>query len=247
MSYVKHWLALATRIRSLQEAGELYARFQGLQREDNYGAGIYLGEQCGAAVLALREFRNHFGDTLPGEAITSVERFLTSRLAEAATIPGGAQREARGVLVALGAFEAEITFILSGRQEQIRARSERAFLLLNRMLAVDVEVRAKWHRAMSEGEVACERLGSVHLLSQGIYAFKVNAEGARTDLVFPEPPPAEPIERDDRRDAHDGAEHARHQRDGQRLRHGRRRRLATERRNRSRRVAGVPDGYGPPP
>ena len=31
-------------------------------------------------------------------------------------------------------------------------------------------------------------MGSVHLLSQGIYAFKVNAEGARTDLVFAEPP-----------------------------------------------------------
>jgi hypothetical protein len=28
----------------------------------------------------------------------------------------------------------------------------------------------------------------VHLLSQGIFAFKVDASGARTDLVFREPP-----------------------------------------------------------
>ena len=31
-------------------------------------------------------------------------------------------------------------------------------------------------------------LGSIHLLSHGIFAFKVDALGARTDLVFNEPP-----------------------------------------------------------
>jgi hypothetical protein len=36
--------------------------------------------------------------------------------------------------------------------------------------------------------MACERLGSVHLLSHGIYAFKVDAARGRTDLVFNEPP-----------------------------------------------------------
>jgi hypothetical protein len=43
-------------------------------------------------------------------------------------------------------------------------------------------------KAFEKNEVACERLGSVHLLSHGIYAFKVDAVGARTDLVFNEPP-----------------------------------------------------------
>src|SRR5262249_48601291 len=61
--------------------------------------------------------------------------------------------------------------------------------LLKRTLAVDEDVRTKWQRAFdSGGETACERLGSIHLLSQGIFAFKVNSEGARTDLVFPELP-----------------------------------------------------------
>ena len=95
---------------------------------------------------------------------------------------------ARGALVALAAFEAEITFLLAGRQEQIRARSERALLHLQRILAVDPDVSAKWKKAFEKNEVACERLGSVHLLSHGIYAFKVDALGARTDLVFNEPP-----------------------------------------------------------
>jgi hypothetical protein len=87
-------------------------------------------------------------------------------------------------LVTLAALEAEVTFILTGRQVQLRTRSERSFLLLQRMLAVDDAVAAKWKDALDKGELACERLGSLHLLSQGIYAFKINAEGARTDLVF---------------------------------------------------------------
>lgn len=33
----------------------------------------------------------------------------------------------------------------------------------------------------------CEKLGAVHLLLHGIWAFKVDAAGGRTDLVFQEP------------------------------------------------------------
>jgi hypothetical protein len=47
---------------------------------------------------------------------------------------------------------------------------------------------AKWKKALDKNEIACERLGSIHLLSHGIFAFKVDALGARTDLVFNEPP-----------------------------------------------------------
>ncbi len=188
MSYAEHWLALATRIKSLQSAGDLYARFQGYHNEDSFGAGRYLREQCGFAVQSLEEFRRDFASSLPPEAKKRLDQFLGTNAARAAKDPSEDQRAARGALVALAALEAEITFILSGRQEQIRARSERAFLLLQRNLAVDDEVRVKWKKAFHRGEVACERLGSVHLLSQGIFAFKVDAVGARTDLVFPEPP-----------------------------------------------------------
>ena len=38
--------------------------------------------------------------------------------------------------------------------------------------------------AFKKGEVHCEKLGAIHLLWHGIWAFKVNAEGARTDLVM---------------------------------------------------------------
>jgi len=64
----------------------------------------------------------------------------------------------------------------------------RAFILLQRMIVVDAGVQANWEAAFRNGETACEKLGSVHLLSQGIFAFKVNSVGAITDLVFAEPP-----------------------------------------------------------
>jgi hypothetical protein len=188
MAYTEHWQALATRIRGLRSAGELYALFQSYHQEDSYGVGKELAEQCRSTVAALQQFGQNFIHSLPPQAKTTLDSFVRSRAAQAIQFDPD-QRAARAALVALTALEAEITFILSGRQEQIRARSERAFILLQRTLAVDEDVRTKWQRALgSGGETACERLGSIHLLSQGIYAFKVNSEGARTDLVFQEPP-----------------------------------------------------------
>ena len=188
MSVADSWFALSGFIKGLQEAGELYSRFMGYHQEDSYGAGRYLREQCAIAVGALETFRNDFAKSLPKEATERINSFLKSKLADAAKDPSTDHRGARGALVGLAAIEAEVTFILYGRQEHIRARSERALLLLQRTLAVDEGVRDKWKTAYGNGEVACERLGSLVLLSQGIYAFKVDAIGARTDLVFSEPP-----------------------------------------------------------
>jgi hypothetical protein len=188
MSQSDSWFALSGFIKGLQRAGELYARFMGYHNEDSYGAGKYLREQCAIAVGGLEQFRRDFAESLPKDATDRIDRFLRSALAGAAKDPSTDHRGARGALVGLAAIEAEVTFVLYGRQEQIRARSERAFLLLQRTLAVDDDVRSKWKAAFHKGEVGCERLGSLVLLSQGIYGFKVDAAGARTDLVFSEPP-----------------------------------------------------------
>lgn len=57
MSYAEAWAALAARIHGLQSAGNLYAIFQSYHREDSYGGGEFLREQCEAVVQALRLFR----------------------------------------------------------------------------------------------------------------------------------------------------------------------------------------------
>ena len=44
-----------------------------------------------------------------------------------------------------------------------------------------------WTSAFESRETRCEQLGAVHLLSHGIWGFKVSSAGAATDLVFSEP------------------------------------------------------------
>lgn len=61
---------------------------------------------------------------------------------------------------------------------------ERAFHHLRRSIAADPMTGERWAQAYSEGETACERLGAVHLLQHGIWAFKTGGPGARTDLVL---------------------------------------------------------------
>jgi hypothetical protein len=65
MSYAEQWAALVARIKGLQRAGELYARFQEIQKEDSYGTGPLLREQCGAVIEALQRFRTEFARSLP--------------------------------------------------------------------------------------------------------------------------------------------------------------------------------------
>lgn len=65
-------------------------------------------------------------------------------------------------------------------------KSERAFIHLQRTLAVNLSERKIWKDAFLHRETAVEALGAVHLLLHGIWAFKIDSGGQRTDLVFKE-------------------------------------------------------------
>jgi len=187
VSYLEHWRALSARIRGLANAGQLYAQLQASNPTDSYGAGKFLGDQCRSILEVIIEFARAHETTLPPDARVALDKFLSGHQGKVLKDLEAA-REVRAALVFLSGLETEISFLLAGRQELVRARSELAFLHLQRLLVVDEDVRAKWRRAYEHGgETACEGLGAVHLLWHGIYAFKVNAKGARTDLVLNEP------------------------------------------------------------
>jgi hypothetical protein len=59
----------------------------------------------------------------------------------------------------LGAFETEMSFILSDMQEVLRSRADRAFEHLQCMIVADSDYKAKWQAAFDRGEEACEQLG----------------------------------------------------------------------------------------
>lgn len=190
MTYSDQWKALSSRMLGLMQAGHLHAQYLKVGSSDAYGRGKYLLEQIESVLVALRSFREQFQHLLPPAALASIDRFVQKTgdlIGNTTGTPNSREESLWASLVMLAGFETEMSFILSDVQESIRARSERAFSHLQRLIVVDEVFRHKWQQAFEKGEVECEKLGAVHLLLHGIWAFKVDAAGARTDLVFQEP------------------------------------------------------------
>jgi len=169
------------------QAGELHARFLGIRSSDSYARARRLREQCERILSSLETYRDTHKASLPPAVLAAIKAFVDTHGGLIRDTTGTADLQDERVwaaLVLLGGFETEISFLLSDRQEVLRARSERAFAHLQRSIVADPAFREKWQSAFKDGEVACERLGGAHLLLHGIYAFKINAEGERTDLVF---------------------------------------------------------------
>jgi hypothetical protein len=190
MSYIEQWKALSSRIRGLMQVGELHAHYLTVRSSDTYGRAKRLRDHSASILTALTTFRDRFQHVLPSEASDVIIRFLGEvtpfiRGDDNGT-PDTRQEQVWAALVMLAGFETEMSFVLSDTQQHIRARSERAFAHLQRLIVVDQTTRAQWQAAFKEGEVACEKLGAVHLLLHGIWAFKISATGERTDLVFQE-------------------------------------------------------------
>jgi hypothetical protein len=189
MNFVEEWKAIASRIHGLLRAGELHARFLTVRRSDSYGRSKRLRDHSAEVLSSIETFRARFDKILPTGVASAVDTFLSGTAALIREVEGSPDSREERVwagLVMLSAFEAETSYLLSSPQERIRARSELAFSHLQRMIVVDEDVRSKWEKAFARGEVACEQLGAVHLLWHGIWTFKIDAAGARTDLVFPE-------------------------------------------------------------
>jgi hypothetical protein len=188
MTYHEQWSALAARIEGIKEAGSIHARMLSFKLSDEFNASSEIVLQCRSVIDALQEFAVAHEAALPAAAKAELARFLDSRLVQAILSNTDMFRLMRVGTVVLPAFASGFTYLLRGRQELIRLRSARGFELLQRLLVVDPDTRKKWLNAFyGKGETTCEQLGAVHLLSQGIHAFKINAAGARTDLVFNEP------------------------------------------------------------
>jgi hypothetical protein len=186
---LESWQALSRRIQGLVKAAQLCTP------NDSYSIVNRLGDQALKILGDLERFRASFSHSLSPAAMTAINDCVRSdvdinpaKLLRNTNTTGVLRKEQIwSALILLAAFETEMTFTLSDVQAAIRARSERAFSHLNRLIVVDSVIRERWNDALKSREVACEKLGAVHLLWHGIWAFKVSAEGERTDLVYPDP------------------------------------------------------------
>ena len=180
MSYHQQWGILAARIHALTKAGELYGQLRA--SNDVYSVYKLLAQQCQRILTLIEQYQSDFQDVLPDELFNCFSDFFSGNDGRNVAVIREKPSKSSALygLVALSALESEVSFLLSDKQEQIFARSERAFMHLQRLLVVDDTLRGSWRSAFEEsGETKCEKLGAVHLLWHGIFASKRLALPAR--------------------------------------------------------------------
>lgn len=190
MHWISEWKAISTRINALIKAGHFHAQMLAIRSSDTYGGGNELLYQAENIFGKLKIFSESTSIVLPNQAKLALDRFIGSYntlFTDNSGTPDAKRERLKARLTMLSALEGEITFLLSDTQEQIHRRSELAFTHLQRSIVADPHIKNKWNTAFNDGELACEKLGAIHLLQHGIWAFKVNAEGGRTDLILGEP------------------------------------------------------------
>lgn len=189
MAVSDEWARLSARIHGLVKASELASSlFE--KNNDSLGAMVDLAKTAASVFSDLTSFRATLGvpNAEVSARIEAAESRVRPLLAEGvASSAEMRQIYIRSALVVLAALEAEVSYLLADHQTSLRGRTERAFEHLQRSIVVDESLRERWRTAWEAGEVECEKLGAVHLLSHGIWAFKVDSKGGRTDLVYQEP------------------------------------------------------------
>ncbi len=148
------------------------------------GQPTELEAQARAIVRDLDSFKRRYRYSLP-PALNGLFEETTKVIGALPPSPWNEHYMTRAAIAIL-ALETEADYLLADTTQHLRLLSERAFEHLQRSIAADKHVQERWKSAFEQGETQCERLGAVHLLSFGIFAFKAHSESARTDLVFPD-------------------------------------------------------------
>jgi len=188
LDYRESWKAIAARILGLAKAADIYIQASKVNTDDSQGISKKVIQPHSIQIAEdIIQFQSRFNDVLPQPIRNTIQRFH-EELEPAIKYDG--KRDVVAVktnLAILLSLEAEISYHLSDIEETAHRLTERAFGHLQRLLLVDDDYRDKWEKAFRKGETACERLGAVHLLHHGIYAFKAHAEKGWTDLIMGEP------------------------------------------------------------
>jgi hypothetical protein len=175
------WDRLSKLISGFLEARQLY--LNGSDKTSFIHGRHQYGKTWKVIVNGLDTFLKRHKMVLPEEATQLLEVFLGNASGSMLPDPYGLYpMEDR--FLALVSIRSLLDFHLAAFELLARRLSERAFSHLRRSIVVDEEIRRKWQSAYKKGEVACERLGAVHLLAHGIWAFKAYSSGERTDLVM---------------------------------------------------------------
>jgi hypothetical protein len=183
------WTAISARIAGLIEAASVYLTELRQRETGALDVSGDLLQNANGVFQQLQLFQTNHAAALPQEALTCLRTFL-HRYSGGFTQPAGGPPKVQSVVTLLASFRAEFAYLVSDTEAVARSRVARAFTHLQRSIVADDGIRATWKRAFQNtktGETACEKLGATHLLLHGVWAFKANAQGGRTDLVLGSP------------------------------------------------------------
>jgi hypothetical protein len=189
MDIKEAWNALAGRIHGLEAIASAY-RHVDSDLGDSQGVNRLLRARCVLVGNELHRFLHEETLKLPNAFKASIDseiRQMMELIQETSGTPIARKERAILAIVILSSIKVELEYVLNDVQSQIIRRCERAVLHLQRMLMVDAEMKRKWSDALNKGEVSCEKLGALHFLQHGIWTFKANSEGQRTDLILQRP------------------------------------------------------------
>ncbi len=193
MGFRQDWDALGVRIDGLAQAGLFVVQTAPAVGADFYGVlNSVVLPNAAETFMLLEQFHTAHESSLPPRAGEALKRFIH--------LQGGFFKDKKptgfpalqGMVALLQSIRAEVTHYMTDLEFAQHRRVERAFEHLKRSLIVDEQLATRWEAAFDKHETHCEKLGAVHLLAHGLWAFKASEAGAATDLIL-----GSPLEADD--------------------------------------------------
>jgi hypothetical protein len=185
MNWITRWRLIAARITGLMDAANYLIQIFKVVNSDAFGGAKNLSSELAEIIKELQALDRDFGPRIPPAARMALQSQIENQ--ENPEISSGHAAVYLQVLAPLAAFRSRFEYLIHDSEEEGRSATELSFEHLRRLITVDANVRTYWNVAFQNGEVACEKLGSVHLLNHGIWAFKAHAKGGATDLVYGDP------------------------------------------------------------
>lgn len=186
MNFQEKWKPISARISGIAEASRQAQKSIAIRDTDDHLIIVkFLLPEIIALKNELMKFSAEQQLSLPLTAKECLEGFL-EKINLIITPQEQHKHRIPLFVVPFIAFRSQFEYLIQDSEIEGRSRTERAFEHLKRSIVVDDDFQNKWLRAFVNGEVSCEKLGAVHLLSHGIWAFKIDGAKARTDLIYHE-------------------------------------------------------------
>lgn len=188
MNWHERWKALAARIDGAIEAGKfMTSSLAGHVGDPHDAVRTRIMPELREIASELKHFKSTYEADLPPATAVPFERLFKMYNGWPYQGQPNPLADLQGNITALITFRSEFEYLVQDTEVLGRSRTERAFEHLRQQIAADPDIRKKWKQALIKKEPACEKLGAVHLLGHGIWAFKVQGGNAVTDLVYNEP------------------------------------------------------------